>query len=129
MKPWEIFGLVLGVAAFCIVLPPLLGWRRDRLWFLGALLLLTGAVALLFVPLPHPTGSVDCGTVLSPRHEWTGSQLCFEPGCIAPDFRIHCDRNTTSRQETIGTVAAAALLILVLSSRTLLRLTRRSASD
>ncbi|MET9485903.1 hypothetical protein [Nocardia sp. NPDC006630] len=129
MKPWEIFGLVLGVAAFCIVLPPLLGWSRDRLWFLGGLLLLTGAVALLFLPLPHPAGSVDCGTVISPRHEWNGSQLCFEPGCIAPDFHVHCDRNTTARLETIGVVAAAALVTLALSSRTLRRPLRRSAPD
>ncbi|MFC9998834.1 hypothetical protein [Nocardia sp. NPDC127526] len=116
MKPWEILGLCLGVAAFCIALPPLLGWRRARLWAVGGLLLLVGAVALLFLPLPHPVGDVDCGTVLHPRHEWTGPPICFDPfSCSEPDFRKQCEGNRADRMRIIALIALAGAGIIALS--------------
>ncbi|WP_067533741.1 hypothetical protein [Nocardia crassostreae] len=128
MKPWEIFGLCLGVAAFCIALPPLLGWRRARLWLLGGLLLLAGAAALLFLPLPHPVGDVDCGTVLHPRHEWIGPPICFDPfSCSEPDFRVQCESNRTDRMQIIALLTLGATGIVLLSVRALRRADRTGA--
>ncbi|WP_067697879.1 hypothetical protein [Nocardia jejuensis] len=122
MKPWEITGLVLGLAAFCIALPPLLGWNRARLWFPTGLFLLVAAVALLFLPLPHPAGDVDCGTVLSPRHAWIGPPLCLDTlDCSDPTFVRQCGANRTDRIQTIVVLAVFALGVVTLSGVSLLR--------
>lgn len=116
MKPWEIFGLALGVVAFCLALPLLLGWSRERLWFGGGALLLLGAFALILVPLPHPAGPVDCGTVLAPRHAWTGQSLCAaESNCSNPDFHRQCAENRTARWQTIAIVTTGSLAIMTVS--------------
>lgn len=130
MKPWEIFGLCLGVAAFCIALPPLLGWRRYHLWLVGGLLLLVGAISLLVLPLPHPAGDVDCGSVVHPRHEWTGPPICFGPAdCIDPDFGPQCTQHRTERMQTAALIAVGALGIAVISGRRVLREVRQDPVD
>lgn len=129
MKPWEIFGLVLGVAAFCVALPSLLGWRRARLWLVAGLLLLAGAGALLLLPLPHPAGDVDCGSVVAPRHEWTGPAICRDPGCTGPDFVVPCRRNRLARTQVAALIAASALMTIGLSVRSIRRETREDGPD
>ncbi|MGX1812002.1 hypothetical protein ACWIGI_40320 [Nocardia sp. NPDC055321] len=127
MKPWEIFGLCLGVAAFCTALPLLLGWSRDRLWLVGGLLLLTGALALLVLPLPHPAGYVDCGSIVHPRNAWTGPEICSDGSdCTAPDFGPQCAQNRTERIHSAALIAVGALGVTVLCGRRVLREWRQS---
>lgn len=120
MSGWTLVGFLIGLVALILAVPPMLGWSKDRLLFTVGILVVLGAVAWLFGPVPKPYSQVNCGSVAQPKYEWIGTPIDFGPDPLgngrigAYDFHDACAHNRSEARVQAGFLGLVGVGVMII---------------